>query len=54
MVVNKKPRKFVESIDLQIGLRDYDPEKDKRFTGAIKLPYCPHPRMQVKSFSPYP
>ena len=24
-----KERKFVETVDLQIGLKDYDPNKDK-------------------------
>jgi ribosomal protein L1 len=27
MIATKKQRKFVETIELQIGLRDYDPEK---------------------------
>jgi len=27
----KKKRRFHETIELQIGLRDYDPDKDKRF-----------------------
>lgn len=43
----KKKRKFVESIELQIGLRDYDPERDKRFSGSIKLPFVPHPGLKV-------
>ena len=25
-----KPRKFAETIELQIGLKNYDPQKDKR------------------------
>ena len=33
MLTTRKERKFVEAVELQIGLRDYDPEKDKRFTG---------------------
>ncbi len=33
LLATKKERKFVEAVELQIGLRDYDPEKDKRFTG---------------------
>ena len=45
--IPKKKRKFVESIELQIGLRDYDPERDKRFSGSIKLPFCPHPSLKV-------
>ena len=35
---NRKERKFRETIELQIGLKDYDPKKDKRFSGAIRLP----------------
>lgn len=34
----KKPRKFVETIELQIGLKNYDPAKDKRFAGTMALP----------------
>ena len=33
----EKPRKFLESVDLQIGLKNYDPQKDKRFSGTVKL-----------------
>ena len=32
-----KKRKFVETVDLQIGLKNYDPQKDKRFSGTVKL-----------------
>jgi len=42
-----KPRKFVETVELQIGLRDYDPERDKRFTGAIRLPNVPSPNKKI-------
>ena len=31
-----KKRNFTETIDLQIGLKNYDPQKDKRFSGTIK------------------
>ena len=31
-----KPRKFQETVDLQIGLKNYDPQKDKRFSGTVK------------------
>ena len=47
MLTTKKERKFTEAIELQIGLRDYDPEKDKRFTGSIRLPLAPKPNMTV-------
>merc|ERR1711924_359269 len=39
-------RKFVETIELQIGLKNYDPQKDKRFSGTVKLPFLPRPRMK--------
>jgi large subunit ribosomal protein L10Ae len=42
-----KPRKFTETIELQIGLKNYDPQKDKRFSGTVKLPYIPRPGMKV-------
>ena len=31
-----KPRKFTESVELQISLKNYDPQKDKRFAGTVK------------------
>jgi len=31
-----KKRKFNETVDLQIGLKNYDPQKDKRFSGTVK------------------
>jgi large subunit ribosomal protein L10Ae len=34
---NRKQRNFTESIELQIGLKDYDPKKDKRFSGTMRL-----------------
>merc|ERR1719203_663768 len=43
----KKPRKFVETIELQIGLKDYDTQRDKRFSGTVKLPHIPRPRMKI-------
>lgn len=43
-----KPRKFTETIELQIGLKNYDPQKDKRFSGTVKLPYIPRPKMKVR------
>ena len=33
-----KKRKFNESIELQIGIKNYDPKKDKRFSGTTVLP----------------
>jgi len=43
----QKKRKFVETIDLQIGLKDYDTQRDKRFSGSVKLPHIPRPRMKI-------
>jgi len=42
-----KPRKFVETVELQIALKNYDPNKDKRFAGAIRLPVIPRPKFTV-------
>jgi len=39
-------RNFVETVELQIGLKNIDPQKDKRFTGSIKLPNECKPRMK--------
>lgn len=38
-VLNKskeKKRNFLETVELQIGLKNYDPQKDKRFSGTVK------------------
>merc|ERR1711990_1250616 len=43
----EKPRKFLESVDLQIGLKNYDPQKDKRFSGTVKLKHVPRPKFTV-------
>jgi large subunit ribosomal protein L10Ae len=42
-----KQRKFQETIELQVGLKNYDPQKDKRFSGTVRLPYIPRPRMKI-------
>lgn len=31
-----KKRKFLETVEIQIGLKNYDPQKDKRFSGTVK------------------
>merc|ERR1712146_697097 len=43
----EKKRKFVETVELQIALKDYDTQRDKRFAGTIKLPHVPRPRMKI-------
>lgn len=34
--VKEKKRKFRETIELQVGLKNYDPQKDKRFSGTVR------------------
>jgi large subunit ribosomal protein L10Ae len=47
MLVARKQRKFVETVELQVGLRDYDP--DKRFNGSIRLPNIVNNKIRVHS-----
>merc|ERR1711963_1107929 len=42
-----KNRKFTESVELQIMLKNYDPQKDKRFSGTVKLPNTARPKFTV-------
>ena len=42
-----KVRKFTETIEMQIALKNYDPNRDKRFSGTFKLPTVPRPNMKV-------
>mmetsp|Transcript_44035 Transcript_44035/g.42614 ORF Transcript_44035/g.42614 Transcript_44035/m.42614 type:complete len:120 (-) Transcript_44035:403-762(-) len=44
---NRKERKFKETIELQIGLKDYDTQKDKRFAGTVRLPHIPRPKLKI-------
>jgi large subunit ribosomal protein L10Ae len=43
----EKQRKFLETVELQIGLKDYDTQRDKRFSGTVILPNVPRPRMKI-------
>jgi large subunit ribosomal protein L10Ae len=43
----EKKRGFLETIELQISLKNYDPVKDKRFSGAFRLPSVPRPKFTV-------
>jgi len=47
VLTERKERKFKESIDLQVNLKNYDPQKDKRFSGSLRLPNVCRPRMKV-------
>jgi len=44
---NEKKRNFLETIELQVGLKNYDPQRDKRFSGTVKLRNIPRPRFKV-------
>ncbi|KAL9108798.1 MAG: hypothetical protein Q9227_006455 [Pyrenula ochraceoflavens] len=44
---NTKKRNFLETVELQIGLKNYDPQRDKRFSGTIRLPGVPRPGMTI-------
>ena len=42
-----KDRKFLETVELQISLKDYDPQKDKRFVGSVRLPNTARPKLKL-------
>ena len=42
-----KERKFTQTIELQVALKDYDPQKDKRFVGTVRLPNVPRPSLKI-------
>ncbi|KAK2196928.1 bifunctional Ribosomal protein L1-ribosomal biogenesis protein/Ribosomal protein L1-like/Ribosomal protein L1 [Babesia duncani] len=46
----EKKRKFVETVELQISLKDYDTQRDKRFNGSVCLQNIPRQRMSVCVF----
>jgi large subunit ribosomal protein L10Ae len=41
-----KKRNFTETIECQITLKNYDPVRDKRFSGTFKLPSVPRPGLK--------
>jgi len=45
--LEEKKRGFVETVELQVSLKNYDPARDKRFSGALKLPNIPRPKFSV-------
>lgn len=51
--LNEKKRNFLETVELQIGLKNYDPQRDKRFSGTIKLPTVPRPGMSIWYATPH-
>ena len=44
---DRKKRKFKETVEIQIGLKDYDTQKDKRFAGTVRLPHIPRNRLKI-------
>jgi large subunit ribosomal protein L10Ae len=47
ILTDRKPRNFKESIDLQVNLKNYDPAKDRRFAGQVRLPHPCRPTLRV-------
>jgi len=41
-----KQRNFVETLELQVSLKNYDPQRDKRFSGTFRLPEVPRPNLK--------
>jgi large subunit ribosomal protein L10Ae len=41
-----KKRNFTETVELQITLKNYDPQRDKRFSGTFRLPEIPRPNIK--------
>merc|ERR1712127_894045 len=41
-----KKRNFTETIECQITLKNYDPQREKRFSGTFKLPTVPRPNLK--------
>ena len=44
--VNGKKRNFTETVEIQITLKNYDPQRDKRFSGTFRLPAIPRPNLK--------
>mmetsp|Transcript_129646 Transcript_129646/g.314893 ORF Transcript_129646/g.314893 Transcript_129646/m.314893 type:complete len:231 (+) Transcript_129646:80-772(+) len=44
--IKGKKRNFIETIEAQISLKNYDPQRDKRFSGTFKLPTIPRPNLK--------
>lgn len=45
--------RFVETVELQISLKNYDPQKDKRFSGTVRFDLSLfHPTFSLCASSP--
>lgn len=42
-----KKRPFTQTIELQFGLKNYDPNKEKRFNASVVLPHIPRNKFSV-------
>ena len=40
-----KCRKFLETVELQISLKNYNPQQDKCFSGTVRLKSTPPPQV---------
>jgi large subunit ribosomal protein L10Ae len=45
--VKGKKRNFTETVEIQITLKNYDPQRDKRFSGTFRLPSIPRPNLKA-------
>ncbi|KAK7816446.1 hypothetical protein U0070_007863 [Myodes glareolus] len=43
----RKRCKFLDTVELQISLKNYEPQKDKRFSGTVRLKSTPRPKFSV-------
>mmetsp|Transcript_13340 Transcript_13340/g.15714 ORF Transcript_13340/g.15714 Transcript_13340/m.15714 type:complete len:231 (-) Transcript_13340:47-739(-) len=41
-----KKRNFTETVEVQITLKNYDPQREKRFSGTFRLPTVPRPNLK--------
>jgi large subunit ribosomal protein L10Ae len=44
--IKGKKRNFIETIEMQVTLKNYDPQREKRFSGTFKLPTVPRPNLK--------
>ena len=44
--IEGKKRNFTETIEVQVTLKNYDPQRDKRFSGTFRLPTVPRPNLK--------
>jgi len=43
----EKKRNFLETVELQTGLKNCDPQKDERYSGAVKLKNVLRPKLKI-------